>query len=149
MMDVEYYMLEPRSAPTRLFESRHPHQGVGAQAKQAKVQFYKGDAIIRTGQRNDRYIVETLEPQSHDSFFTWGFFDGVLSRKEYYSDYVFEDLAAQLLKDDAALKQKFEEKKKSDPEFAKNAAAQIDFIYQNSQYFESTYQQYPVMRIMK
>lgn len=148
-MDVEYYMLEPQTTPNRLFESRHPHQGVGAQAKQAKLQFYKGDAIIRTGQRNDRYIVETLEPQAHDSFFTWGFFDGMLSRKEYYSDYVFEDLAAELLKTDTTLKQKFEDKKKSDPEFAKDAAAQVDFIYQNSKYFEPTFRRYPIVRLLK
>ena len=149
MMNVELYLLDPMDEKTRLFESKHPHQGVSVIAKKSKVQFYKGDAIVKTGQRNDRYIVETLEPQAHDSFYTWGFFDGVLSQKEHYSDYVFEDLAAQLLKDDAGLKQKFDEKKKSDTSFANNPQAQLDFIYRNSPYFESTYRQYPVMRLME
>ena len=44
-----------------------------------------------------RYLVETLEPQATDSFFAWGFFDSILQQKEHYSDYVFEDVAADFL----------------------------------------------------
>jgi hypothetical protein len=58
----------------------------------------KGDYIIPTDQRAKRYIVETLEPQATDSYFNWNFFDGILNRKEGFSDYVFEDEAAELLK---------------------------------------------------
>jgi hypothetical protein len=36
--------------------------------------FLKGDYIIYTGQREDRYIVETLEPQADDSYFSLEFF---------------------------------------------------------------------------
>jgi len=146
-MEVEYYMLEPQDPQDRLFESRHPHQGVSVIAKSARMQLYKGDVIVKTGQRNDRYIVETLEPQSHDSFYVWGFFDGVLSQKESYSDYVFEDLAAQLLKENGALRKQLEDKKKSDSAFAKDPQQQLDFVYRNSKYFEQTYRQYPVMRV--
>jgi len=51
--------------------------------------------------------VETLEPTAPDAFFAWNFFDGILSQKEYYSDYVFEDVAADLLRNDAALRKVF------------------------------------------
>ena len=39
----------------------------------------------------------TFEPEAADSWFSWNFFDAVLQRKEYFSSYVFEDLAADLL----------------------------------------------------
>ena len=62
------------------------------------VKFYAGDYVVYTNQALNRYIVETLEPQGVDSFFAWNFFDSVLGEKEYYSDYVFEDIAADMLK---------------------------------------------------
>ena len=49
-----------------------------------------------------------LEPQGHDSFFRWGFFNSVLEKKEAYSDYVFEDHALELLRDEPELKAKFD-----------------------------------------
>jgi hypothetical protein len=41
-----------------------------------------GDYFIPLKQANARYAVETLEPQGHDSFFRWGFFNSVLEKKE-------------------------------------------------------------------
>jgi hypothetical protein len=70
------------------------------------VKFYAGDYVVYTNQALNRYIVETLEPQGVDSFFAWNFFDSVLGEKEYFSDYVFEDVAAALLKNDPELKKK-------------------------------------------
>jgi hypothetical protein len=49
-----------------------------------------GDCLVPLDQDKARYAVETLEPQGHDSFFRWGFFNSVLEKKEAYSDYVFE-----------------------------------------------------------
>ena len=95
----------------------------------------------------NRYVVETLEPTAPDAFFAWNFFDGILQQKEGYSAYVFEDVAAKLLKKDPALKKELEEKKKSDPDFAKDGAAQLDFVYHHSPYFEPEYLRYPVYRL--
>ena len=114
-----------------------------------KIQFYKGDFLIETNQAANRYIVETLEPQAPDSFFAWNFFDSILSQKEGFSAYVFEDVAAEMLQKDAALKQKLEDRKKTDEAFAKNGAAQLDFIYRNSPYFEQTFNRYPVFRVLR
>ena len=93
-----------------------------------------------------RYLVETLEPQATDSFFNWGFFDSILQQKEHFSDYVFEDLAAELLRRDPQLRQQLEARKKEDPAFAKNADAQLDFIYRRSPHYEKSYLRYPVAR---
>ncbi|HYH56227.1 MAG TPA: hypothetical protein VD772_06415, partial [Anseongella sp.] len=88
-----------------------------------------------------------LEPRGVDSYFAWNFFDSVLGQKEYFSAYVFEDLAAGLLEKDRELKKNFEEKKKNDPEFAGSGAAQLDYIYRNSPYYEKSHLRYPVYRV--
>ena len=96
----------------------------------------------------NRYIVEMLEPTGDDSFFAWNFFDGILQQKEGYSDYRWEDIAAELIKNNAELKQKLEARKKSDTAFSKNASAQLNFIYRNSPYYEPAHMRYPIYRLM-
>ncbi len=93
--------------------------------------------------------MEMLEPTGDDSFFAWNFFDAILQQKEGFSDYRWEDKAKETLQNDADLKQKFIEKKRTHSSFAKNAKAQLDFIYRHSKFFESGYLNYPVYRIEK
>jgi hypothetical protein len=93
--------------------------------------------------------VETLEPQGVDSFFAWNFFDSILSEKEHFSDYVFEDIAADLLKKDPTLKKKLDDESARDPNLVKSASAQLEFIYLNSPYHEKSGNRYPVGRLMK
>lgn len=93
-----------------------------------------------------RYLVEALEPQATDSFFAWGFFDSVLQQKEHYSDYVFEDLAANYLTQNPALRQQLEAAKRADPALAASGPAQLDWVYQHSPYREAGYRRYPVLR---
>jgi len=88
-----------------------------------------------------------LEPQGIDSYFAWNFFDPVLMEKEFFSDYVFENVAAALLQTDSKLKNEFEVKKKKDSNFAKNQEAQLYFIYQHSPYYEKSFKRYPVAKI--
>jgi hypothetical protein len=112
-------------------------------------QFSAGDYLISTDQLGVKYLVETLEPEALDSFFNWNFFDGILAQKEYYSAYIFEDTASELLKTDKKLKEAFEAKKSSDKKFADDGTAQLDWIYRNSPYFEEkTFRQYPIYRIL-
>jgi hypothetical protein len=92
--------------------------------------------------------VETLEPQAPDAFFSWNFFDGILMQKEYFSAYVFEDKAAAMLAEDPELKAALAAKRAEDPEFAKSARAQLNFIYERSPHYEPTYRLYPVGRLM-
>ena len=46
------------------------------------------------------------------------------------------------------MKAALEEKQKADADFAKDAWAQLYFIYQRSPYFEPGYRRYPVLRIV-
>lgn len=107
-----------------------------------------GDVIIPTNQRNRRFILSVLEPEMEDSYFAWNFFDSYVQQKEYFSNYVFEDKAAELLASDPELKKLFDEKKASDEEFRENANAQLYFIYQHSEFYEPTHKLLPLFRIV-
>jgi hypothetical protein len=147
-IDVEMYYIADLKTGTRPYEGHYQHSGVKLNPVNQKVQFYAGDYVVYVNQTTNRYIVETLEPQAIDSFFNWNFFDSILGQKEGYSAYVFEDTAAALLKNDPSLKAKLAAEKAKDPEFEKSARAQLDFVYKNSDYFEKTFNRYPIARLI-
>jgi hypothetical protein len=147
-LDLQMYYIADYKTPTRPYEGHYLHTGVKLTPTDMKVKFYAGDYVVYTNQSLNRYIVETLEPQGVDSFFAWNFFDSVLGEKEGFSNYVFEDVAADLLSKDPELKKKLDDEKQKDPKLAASAQAQLTFIYHNSPYFEKTYLRYPVGRIL-
>jgi hypothetical protein len=106
-----------------------------------------GDLLIPVRQKAKEYLVQSLEPEGYDSFFSWNFFDEILSRKEYFSSYIFEETAQELLAGDSALNRAFLEKQANDREFAASPRAQLRFIYEQSPWSEATYRRYPVYRI--
>jgi hypothetical protein len=112
-------------------------------------QFHKGDYLIHMNQAANRYLVETLEPNAPDSWFAWNFFDPILMQKEYFSDYVFEDLAAQFLRENPEIKAELEAKKKAEPEFGNDGDKILDWVYRKSPWYEPTHRLYPVARVME
>ncbi len=142
-----YYYIENYNSPEAPYEGHYLHRNVEVREVKEKQLFRSGDIMVRTGQSKDRYIVETLEPTAPDSWFAWNFMDGILMRKEYFSSYVFEDLAEEILNKDRSLRRALEKKKKEDPEFAQNARAQLNFIYEHSSHAEEGYRRYPVFRV--
>ena len=143
---VEVYYIEDYKTRTAPFEGHYMHYDLKVRKETETLRFSKGDYVVPVNQWRNRYIVETLEPQGMDSFFTWNLFDTILQRKEGYSPYVFEEIAAQLLQDDFELNAKFEKRKQADHEFANSSKAQLDFIYMNSPYYENEHLRYPVFR---
>lgn len=100
-------------------------------------------AQISTQQAMGRYLQECLHPLAPSSFMRWNFFDSYLQQKEHYSDYVWEDTAAELLENDDELREEFEEKKESDIEFAGNPNQQLYWIYTHSEYYEDSHMNLP------
>jgi hypothetical protein len=147
--EVENYRITGYTTSEHPYEGHYPHSDVKVTATTRKVMFQKGDLVITTQQPGVKYLLETLEPQGVDSYFTWNFFDAILQQKEYFSAYVFEDTATELLKKDPGLKAGFESKKQHDKAFAEDADAQLDWIYIQSDYYEKSHMQYPVYRKMK
>ena len=147
-LKVESYRIKSYSTSPYPYEGHYPHSNVELETKYENVKFRKGDYIIPTSQPGVKYIIEMLEPQGADSFFAWNFFDAILQQKEYFSPYVFEDTAAQLLTDNTSLREAFEKKKRDDTDFAGDPEAQLDWIYRQSEYYEKSHMQYPVYRKM-
>ena len=148
-LETEMYYITDMKTAQKPFEGHYLHSAVKVEPRVQTINYYKGDYVIYVNQKTNRYIVETLEPQAPDSFFNWNFFDSILGQKEHFSSYIFEDTATDLLKKNPSLKQKLEEEKVKNPELAKSAYAQLEFIYKNSDYFEPTFMRYPIGRLIK
>ena len=145
---VECYQIDSLKTLSKPYEGHYYHSKIFTSKKTDSINYFKGDKIIITDQKSNKYLIETLEPEGNDSFMDWNFFDAILNHKEEYSDYVFEDLALEILKNDPILKADFENKKFQDKAFASNPTAQLDFIYHRSKFHEKTYNRYPVARIL-
>ncbi|WP_347158191.1 M14 family metallopeptidase [Pontibacter chitinilyticus] len=143
-----YYITDYKTSP-RPYEGHYIHSDVQLRTEQLPRHFFKGDYVVYLNQPANRFVVEVLEPQAIDSYFNWNFFDSILMQKEYFSNYVFEDLAADYLKQHPEVRQQLEEKKKADVEFAKSPRAQLEFVYHHSPYYEYTHNLYPVGRLMQ
>jgi hypothetical protein len=147
MFFVETYQVESYQSTPRPYEGHHLNRQVQVSKTVKKVSFRKGDYYIPLSQRGSRFLMEVLEPQADDSYFAWNFFDPILGQKEGFSDYVFEETAAAFLKANPSAKQKLEERKLTDSAFAKSAAAQLNYVYQLSPYYEPSHNRYPVYRV--
>lgn len=147
LITVESYKIVDFKTVKNPYEGHYLHFDTQVSSELKTKKFRKGDYLVSTKQSGVKFLLETLEPEAVDSYFNWNFFDGILGQKEYFSDYVFEDTAAELLKTNKALKTAFELKKASDANFAEDGAAQLDWVYKNSEYYEGTVNQYPIYRI--
>lgn len=148
LIEVEQYRIEDYKTTKNPYEGHYLHYDTKVQKSNTKIQYKKGDFVVSTLQNGVKYLLETLEPEAIDSFFNWNYMDGILGQKEYFSDYVFEDTAAQLLKSDEKLKKAFEQKKADDKTFRENASMQLDWVYRNSVYFEPSKNVYPIGRVL-
>lgn len=145
---VESYKITDFKTVKNPYEGHYLHYETAVSKKTETLRFKKGDYLVPTKQIGVKFLLETLEPEAIDSYFNWNEFDGILGQKEYFSDYVFEDTAAELLRNNKALKAAFEMKKAVEKDFAENGAAQLEWVYKNSEYYEGTVNQYPIYRIL-
>jgi len=148
VIEVEVYRIEEYKTAPRQYEMHHINSDVKTSTSVQKISFRKGDYYIPMNQAANRFLIETLEPTAADSYFAWNFFDGILGQKEGFSAYAFEDIAAGYLKTNTELRTLLEQRKAADTAFAKNGRAQLNFIYENSPWFETAYLRYPVYRVM-
>jgi hypothetical protein len=145
---METRIVDYKSDP-RQYEMHHPNTNISISTTIADILFRKGDYYIPLNQVANRFLIETLEPEGEDSYFTWNFFDAILGQKEGFSAYSFEDIAAKYLKDHPELKKMLEQRRNADTAFANSASAQLNFVFQNSTYFEPVNMRYPVYKVIK
>ncbi len=136
------------------YEGHYLHYQVQVDTFSTWRQYFKGDYIApveSSCNRYDacpkRYLIETLEPTAPDSWFAWGFFDGILMQKEWFSDYVFEDLAADWLNKNPELRAELDAKMAADTKFAQDKSTVLRWVYERSPWYEPSHRVYPVARI--
>lgn len=135
-------------SPGKPYEGHFLHSSVEVSYDSVGGQLKPGDVIIPTRQYKRRFLVQVLEPKAADSYFNWNFFDSYVQQKEYFSPYVFEEKAEELLSDEK-IKADFEEKRRSDADFSESRWEQLYYLYQRSPYFEPSLNLLPVFRIQR
>jgi hypothetical protein len=147
-LSVEGYEILTYETTKSAYEGHYLHSNIKVKSHQKILPYRKGDFVVPVRNTKLRFIVETLEPHAVDSYFAWNFFDATLQQKEWFSAYVFEDEAAEMLKNDPALKAEFEQKRANEPEFAASDFAQLYFLYKRSPNYEPSVNLYPITRLM-
>jgi hypothetical protein len=147
-VEASYYHLASVSSRAHAYEGHMFHDEVQVEKRRGLVSLRAGDFIVSLDQDNARYAVETLEPEAHDSFFRWGFFNSVLEKKEAFSDYVFEDEAEKMLREEPELAAKFDAWKRENSALLKDQSAVLDFLFAHcARYHEPEWRRYPVFML--
>lgn len=131
-------------APKKPYEGHYFHSKMETTVEKNEILFKKGDVLIDLNQPKRQFLLATLISKADDSYFRWNFFDSYLQQKEYFSPYVFEDQAIEILAKNPTLKAAFEQKKRDDKSFRESSWDQLYFIYQHSELFEKSYHLLPV-----
>lgn len=147
VINATVYHIQDYNTTPSPYEGHYIHSNTSVTASTQAVKVSKGDVFVTTDQEGVRYLLETLEPTAVDSFFNWNFFDTILQQKEGFSPYVWEDKAALFLEENPDIQQQLEEKRKTDPAFAQNWYAQLDWIHKQSPHYEKAHLRYPIVRV--
>ncbi len=126
------------------YEGHFYHQKVKSVLNNVNYTIKMGDVVIPTTQYQQNFILATLITGAEDSYFRWNFFDSYLQQKEYFSPYVFEEKAQEILKNSPEIKAAFEKERLENEKFRNSEWEQLYFIYKRSELFEESYYVIPV-----
>ena len=104
-------------------------------------------------QRRARLILSMLEPQAPDSLAHWGLmyavFEGGGGRGGGgpLGEYLSEPIARRMMADSPELRKEFEQKVASDPQFAADRNARLQWWFARSKYELSDTGRYPIVRV--
>ncbi|HTF20792.1 MAG TPA: hypothetical protein VK658_22115, partial [Chryseolinea sp.] len=142
IQDAKFQNAEGKAMP---FEGHMQVKGTPV-AESRKQQFAAGSTYVSTDQYLGDLAVLLLEPQSPDSYFSWGFFPEIFQRTEYIEAYVMEPTIKKMLEDSPELRKEFEQKKATDATFESNPNAIFGWFYSKTKYYDDRYLLYPVGR---
>jgi Zinc carboxypeptidase len=146
-IEVETYRFTNVVWPQVPFEGRHMPRFDVERSLETRV-FPAGSVVLSLDHPLAKVILNLLEPEAPDSLAHWGFFNAIFEEKEYAEHYVLEALAREMMANDPALQQEFEELLSSDEEFAASPSERLRFFYKRSPYWDPQMNLYPVGRII-
>jgi len=144
-VEVETFRADKTAFSNKSFEG---HQMLTLQGswKNETRDLVGGALFVPIAQPKARLVMALLEPQADDSLAAWGEFNNAFEQKEYMEDYVAEDVARQQLAADPQLAASFKNKLATDPEFAKNPRARLQFFARRHASWDERFNLYPVFR---
>jgi hypothetical protein len=140
---LEFHRLPQAALQPRPYEGRPRVQSGEPVIEVHQRTFPPGSVRVSTDQPLGELAVALLEPQSGDSYFSWGYFLEILAATEYIEGYVVEPLATQMLEQNPALREAFH-RALEDEEFAADPRARLRWFYQRSGYADPEHLLYPV-----
>jgi hypothetical protein len=138
-------LIDPKVS-TRTNEGHVPITVTEVKTEQKDWTFPTGSVRVSTDQPYGDLAILLLEPQSNESFFSWGMFPEVLNRVEYIEAYAIAPLAEKMLAADPALKAEFEARLASDAVFAADGDARLAWFYERTPFYDQRFRLYPVAR---
>ncbi|MGB1002658.1 MAG: M14 family zinc carboxypeptidase [Salibacteraceae bacterium] len=138
--------IENFSSVSSPYEGHYLHKEVQTTDSLITMDFHKGDFLIPVNQKGWRYILNTLETNGEDSFFAWNFFDEITQQKEWYSSYIFEPYASEMLENDEELRLRYEAKLETDSSF-KSGDYRLYWLYTQSPFYEPVHNRIPILKV--
>lgn len=147
-IDCTVYKIDGFETSKQPYEGHYYHSQTTTVSHESTVIMRGGEYYLAsTDQRARRFMVEVLEPSGPDSYFNWNFFDEILQQKEWFSAYIFDKEAAQML-EEPETKAELKEFISQNPALRDNGFAQLYHLYKESDHYErDRHMIYPVFRI--
>ncbi|HUA87219.1 MAG TPA: M14 family metallopeptidase [Bryobacteraceae bacterium] len=118
-----------------------------------KISIPVGSFWVPMKQRRARLILAMLEPAAPDSLVKWGFlnvvFEGGGRRGLDVGEYLSEPIARRMMADSPELRREFEDRLKSDPQFAADPGARLRWWFEKSKYEPGDAGRYPIVRVWR
>jgi hypothetical protein len=118
-----------------------------------KIAIPAGSFWVPMKQRRARLILSMLEPDAPDSLAKWGFLNAVFETGGRggagLGEYLSEPIARRMMADSPELRREFEERLKSDPQFAADSGARLRWWFEKSKYEPGDAGRYPVVRVWR
>src|SRR5580658_6524704 len=127
---------------------------VEPRAVKEKIFIPAGSYWVPMKQRRARLILSLLEPNAPDSIAAWGLLNSVFEggggrggRGGAVGEYLSEPIARRMMADLPELRKQFEQKLASDPQFAADPRARLQWWFEQSKYQPEDAGRYPIVRV--
>ncbi|PAJ74246.1 peptidase M14 [Pseudoalteromonas sp. NBT06-2] len=100
---------------------------------------------VETKQILGKLAVHLLQPEATDSFFQWGDFNTIFQRTEYVENYALVPFANKMLDNNPVIAKEFKQKLAIDNDFKNNDKARLNWLYQQTPFYDKGYLKYPIL----
>jgi hypothetical protein len=145
-LKLEFSTVENYKMGTQPYEGMMRVQSFEQEKVYRTVTLNPGSVRVKTDQTLGELAVILMEPESVDSFFQWGYFNTIFTQTEYMETYIMEPLIAKMMSEDPNLKKRFEDKKATEPDFAKSPRAIYQWFYAQTPYYDQNWKVIPIGR---